>query len=146
MTNHSLYYQNFIKMMDEKNPAWIAWGGGGSLVYDYLSSSFNQNSSNSNVSLTLIDAYPAGIEWKLPFVIKNWSNKQMINYITSDMESRFKQILLINAISVPFGLISFFVPSMNSSRTDEYANERWWSYFSEKPWTTPQSQLLLCQF
>jgi hypothetical protein len=136
MTNHSLYYQNFIKMIDEKNLAWIGWGDGGSLVYDYLSKFYDQNSSNSNVSLTLIDAYPAGIEWKLPFVIKNWSNKQMISYITSDMESRFKQILLINAISIPFGLINFFVPSSNSSRVDEYANERRWSYFSEKTWAT----------
>ena len=136
MTNNSLYYHNFIQMINEKSVAWVAWGGGGSIVYDYLSS-FYQNVSNKSVSLTLVDAYPTGIEWTVPFVIKNWSNKQLINYVSNDMDTRFKQTYLINALGVPLGLMKFFIHSESSnSSADEYANERKWFYITEKTWIT----------
>ena len=46
MYNDSLYYHNFIQMIadDHTNIAWVAWGGGGSLVYDYLFSYTNTTS------------------------------------------------------------------------------------------------------
>ena len=132
MANNTLYYDNFIKMINEKNVAWVAWGGGGSLVYDYISRN-NQNKSNNNLSLTLIDAYPTGIEWTVPFVLKNWSNAQLIDYITRDLDSRFNLIYLINGLAVPFGIMNFFIPPNGN---DEYSDERRWFFLTEKTWIT----------
>ncbi len=133
MYNNSLYYHNFVRMIDEKNIAWVAWGGGGSLVYDYLFT--HSNISSNNISITLIDAYPTGIEWRTPYVLKKWSNDTLIKYVTDDMTKRFQLIFLINAFGVPLGLMNIFFPAQRSKWLP-FADETRWFFLTEKTWIT----------
>ena len=68
--NDSVYYHQFIQMIGGKNIAWVAWGGGGSLVYDYVATNL-QNSNENNVSITLVHPYLTGIEWRVSCVLNN---------------------------------------------------------------------------
>ena len=76
MTDYWLIYHNLIKQLNENGPfVFVAWGGGGQIVYEYAS-----QHPEMIRSLIFLDVYPNNIEFKVPFILKNWTQTQYEQY------------------------------------------------------------------
>lgn len=86
--NYSLYYDTFVRQlaaMGELTPfIWVAWGDGGSLVYEYAT-----KSPDMVASITYLDAYPPQFEWTSRAFVNNLTNNQINSFINLDMIKRY---------------------------------------------------------
>lgn len=107
MYNHTLYYQNFLSLINETQPFIFVGSGrhGASLVYEYAS----QHPQMVH-SITLLEP--------------------SLKHKTSKLEKRF--VNLINSILVPFGLMPLFNPK--SDAQSDFRGETNWFHYTEKKW------------
>ena len=121
----------------EKKPfALVGWGGGGPLIYHYA-----YEHPEMVKSLTFLDAYPANIEFKVPFILKNWTQSQLEDYKNKEFASRQSLIKIINGLGVPWGLMSIFFPGSKTYFSD-LSSEATWYFLTEKTWITQEFFLM----
>jgi len=131
MRDHKLYYHNFISSLGEKEPfVFVGWGGGGETIYEYATLH-----PEMVHSLAFLDVAPFQAEWKVPQMIKNWTQSEFDATVKRDLASRMVLINVINGIAVPFGLMAVFIPP-EKSYPDYLRDERRWYFLTDKTWVT----------
>lgn len=61
-------------------------------------------------SIAVIETALAGVEWRLPAQVGNWTEEEYWEYVQNDLDGRFKIFSIINGLGIPFGLIPPFYP------------------------------------
>ena len=136
MYDHKLYYHNFFKSIDEKSPfIFVGFGAGGETVYNYALEHPEMVSS-----ITFVDVSPALVEWTTQKLLKNLTNDQYDQEVSSDLANRYGLFGIINGLGVPCGLMPLFFPK-NKVYPRETANEVDWYFLTDKTWAT-QKQFL----
>ena len=106
------------------------------MIYEYAS-----KYPNKVRSLTFLDVSPNGIEFYIPSVLNNWTEKQTNEYKQIQLSGRYAIFGIINTLGVPWGLMSIFIPV--SPPVSEFDGFLRWNFLTEKTWITQGLHFLL---
>lgn len=131
MKDHRLYYHNFMESIGEKGPfVFVGWGGGGAIIYEYAVAH-----PEMVRALVFLDVAPFQAEWKVPQMLKNWTQGEFDETVERDLASRAALLNVINGLGVPLGLMGLFMPP-EKSYPDYLREERRWYFLTDKTWAT----------
>jgi pimeloyl-ACP methyl ester carboxylesterase len=133
-------YHSMLSSFGEQKPFdLVGWGGGGSLIYHYA-----YQHPDMVKSLTFLDVAPNDIEFKIPALLKNWTQSQLDEYKRQELASRLSLVKVINGLGVPLGLMSLFYPPTKTF-VSELIDEATWYFLTEKTWITQEYFIKLMQ-
>lgn len=84
-------------------------------------------------SLTFLDTYQNNLEFKLPQILKNWTQAQYDENKSSILHERSTSLSKFNSILVPWGFINSVVARKDGPNVEQL-NEVRWHYLTEKTW------------
>jgi len=133
-------YHSMLSSFGERAPFdLVGWGGGGALIYHYA-----YQHPDMVKSLTFLDVAPNDIEFKIPALLRNWTQSQLDEYKRKELASRLSLAQVINGVGVPWGLMSLFLPATKTFFS-ELSDEATWYFLTEKTWITQELFLRLMQ-
>ncbi len=59
--------------------------------------------------LVVLDSALAGVEWRIPAMLGNWTQEEYDEYVEQDLDSRIAIFRIINGLGIPFGLVGPFL-------------------------------------
>lgn len=130
------YYHQLLTSIGEQGPfIFVAWGGGGSIVYSYA-----LLHPEMVHSLVFLDVGPMNGEWYTPYVLKNWTRSEYEQKKNGDIEHRINLLTGISSLLVPTGLIGLVLPLQHGVPAD-LSGERRWYFLTDKTWITQRYYL-----
>lgn len=129
MNDLQVIYHNMITSFGEKPPfIAVGWGAGGETFYKYA-----RDHPEMIHSIVFMDVYPIDIEFRTPYVLKNWTDQQYDDYKRKELASRNTLADLINVLAVPFGLMPIFLPRTEANPPNPVEEIRW-LFLSDRTW------------
>ena len=129
MVDFKLIYHNMITSFGEKGPfIMVGWGAGGETFYRYA-----LDHPEMFDSIVFLDVYPIDIEFKTPYVLKNWTEAERDKYKYNTVSSRRNTLDLIDSLAVPFGFMQFFYPVPDRYPPERRAEMRWF-FLTDRTW------------
>lgn len=84
-------------------------------------------------SLTFLDTYQNNLEFKVPQILKNWTQAQYDDNKSTILHERSTNLSKFNSILVPWGVINSVVARKDGPNV-ELLNEARYHYLTEKTW------------
>lgn len=130
MSDFQVVYHNMIESFGERAPfVTVGWGAGGETFYKYA-----RDHPDMVHSIVFMDTYPIDIEFRTPYVLKNWTERQRDDYKRAELASRRFLLDIIDVIAAPFGLMSIFVPPPIDRYPPDRQAEMRWFFLTDRTW------------
>lgn len=130
MNDIHVMYHNMILSFGERPPfIVVGWGSGGETFYKYA-----YDHPEMIHSIVLMDTYPIDIEFRTPYVLKNWTDHQREDHKRRVLASRRSLLDIIDVLAVPFGLMPIFVPRNPDRYPTDRADEMRWYFLTDRTW------------
>lgn len=93
-------------------------------------------------SLTFLDVSPYDLEFKTPYVLKNWTPSRYEEFKSEQIAEKRRTVQHYNGIGVPWGLMPIYIEKRTGTYLELQNEARWYS-LTEKTWKSKSHFLKL---